>query len=114
MSRADIAAMKSLVAASTRWTSASCVFCCPTAPPVGTIIVNITVAIAATIAGDIAGIMSFFGGFIVGLLPVGVNGGERLRAIRGTPYDPGHTGRTGMSIYEKLILPRLLDLAMGN
>src|SRR5260370_753416 len=60
MSRADIAAMKSRLAASTRSTSVW-VFCCPTASPVGSVIVNITVAIAAVIASNIPAMLGFFG-----------------------------------------------------
>src|SRR5438105_993656 len=55
--------MKSRLAASTRSTSVW-VFCCPTASPVGSVIVNITVAVAAIIASNIAAMLGLFGRLI--------------------------------------------------
>ena len=64
--------MKSRLAASMRSTSDAWVFCYPTAPPIGSVIVNITIAIAATIASNTAATRSFFGPLIESLVGIDV------------------------------------------
>src|SRR6266446_4582856 len=80
--------MKSRLAASTRSTSVW-VFCCPTASPVDSVIVNITVAITAIIASNIAAMLDFFGRLIESSWE-SMFDGPKLPLGRKAPYDPGH------------------------